>query len=93
MQELRAIIHGKVQRVWFRKWTCELAKELGVTGWVRNRPDGHVEALAQGEPMVLKLFAARLHEGPLLARVSRVESTIGELREHFDSFTTWRQKL
>jgi len=44
------VVHGQVQGVGFRWWAAREADRLGVTGWVRNRPDGAVEALVEGEP-------------------------------------------
>ncbi|WP_341540072.1 acylphosphatase [Pseudodesulfovibrio tunisiensis] len=49
MKQVRAIIRGKVQGVWFRGWTRDTARELGLRGWVRNLPDGAVEAVAPGK--------------------------------------------
>jgi len=46
----RMHVKGKVQGVWFRAWTIEQASELGLDGWVRNRHDGSVEAVAAGAP-------------------------------------------
>ena len=45
---VHARIEGKVQRVWYRNWTVESAKQRGLTGWVRNRADGTVEAVFAG---------------------------------------------
>jgi len=87
MNEAHSIIHGKVQGVWFRAWTADMARELGLTGWVRNLPDGGVEALAQGEKATLEHFVERLHDGPPLARVTRVETRWREPQERFDRFS------
>jgi acylphosphatase len=68
------IIHGRVQGVFFRDSTRRKAQELGVRGWVRNRPDGTVEAVAQGEaPAVERLEGWFRDGGPSAARVDRVE--------------------
>ncbi|WP_419785609.1 acylphosphatase [Pseudodesulfovibrio sp.] len=75
MTELRAVVHGLVQSVWFRGWTRDAARELGLRGWVRNRRDGSVELAARGEQASLRRFLARLHDGPPLARVSQVDAT------------------
>ncbi|WP_319583285.1 acylphosphatase [uncultured Pseudodesulfovibrio sp.] len=74
MQEMSAIIRGRVQGVWFRGWTRETARSLGVTGWVRNLPDGAVEVLAQGNEQQLDHLETRLWQGPSLARVTAIES-------------------
>jgi acylphosphatase len=68
------IIHGRVQGVFFRDSTRRKARELGVNGWVRNRPDGTVEAVGQGaSPAVEQLEAWFRQGGPSSARVDRVE--------------------
>ena len=45
----RILVHGRVQGVWFRGWTVDVARALGLDGWVRNRRDGSVEILASGD--------------------------------------------
>lgn len=90
MQEILAVVHGKVQGVWFRAWTRDMARELGVVGWVRNLPDGTVETLAQAEETVLENFISRLHDGPPLARVTEVSVTKGDAGAAFDSFEVRR---
>ncbi|WP_285905343.1 acylphosphatase [Pseudodesulfovibrio pelocollis] len=87
MKEARCIIHGKVQGVWFRAWTADMARELGITGWVRNLPDGGVEALAQGEKAILERFIERLHDGPPLARVTQVDIDWREPGDSWDRFS------
>jgi len=67
-------VHGRVQGVSFRASTCSKARELGLTGWVRNLPDGQVEAVATGEAAVLDSFERWLWQGPEFARVTQVES-------------------
>jgi acylphosphatase len=53
------VIAGKVQGVFFREWTVSRAREYGVSGYVRNRPDGSVEIFAQGEAAAVERFVAR----------------------------------
>ena len=86
MQELHAIVHGKVQGVWYRAWTRDTAREMGVTGWVRNMSTGEVETMALAEKDVLDTFIERLHDGPPLARVTRIETALHDPKEEFDSF-------
>ncbi|WP_374598875.1 acylphosphatase [Sphingosinicella sp.] len=69
----RLRIHGRVQGVWFRAWTLETAQGLGLDGWVRNRIDGTVEALAVGSDEAIEKLIAACHEGPPAAKVERVE--------------------
>ncbi|WP_287740131.1 acylphosphatase [Diaphorobacter sp.] len=66
-------IHGLVQGVYYRKSMTEAACRLGVQGWVRNRQDGTVEALASGAAPALQALIDWAHEGPPAARVERVE--------------------
>jgi len=73
MKELHVTITGKVQGVWFRSWTRDIARELGLVGWVRNKADGNVEALGQGSEDLLMNFIEQLQEGPPLARVMGIE--------------------
>ncbi|QJB55441.1 acylphosphatase [Pseudodesulfovibrio sp. zrk46] len=86
MKQMHFTVHGKVQGVWFRAWTQDLAKELGLTGWVRNTSDGNVEGLALGEDTQLAKFKERLHDGPPLARVTQVDSAESEAEDIIDSF-------
>ncbi|QGY40043.1 acylphosphatase [Pseudodesulfovibrio cashew] len=86
MREMHAVVHGKVQGVWFRAWTRDVAREMGVTGWVRNLPGGPVEVTAQGSDDDLDAFLARLHDGPPLARVSRIETSRSAVEERFERF-------
>ncbi|MHA6334163.1 acylphosphatase [Qipengyuania sp. CAU 1752] len=67
------IIHGRVQGVLFREWTVETAASLRVFGWIRNMPDGTVEAHLEGEPRNVDRMIAALHDGPSQARVERIE--------------------
>jgi DNA ligase D-like protein (predicted 3'-phosphoesterase) len=69
----RAVVHGQVQAVWFRDSTQRRALELGVRGWVRNLDDGAVQVHAEGPAAAVDELVAFLHEGPPLARVTRVE--------------------
>ena len=73
MAARRVVITGRVQGVFFRAWTKEQADALGVAGWVRNRPDGSVEALIEGSQAAVDAPVERLHEGPPQARVDKVE--------------------
>ena len=70
----RLIIGGRVQGVGFRYFTLEAAAREGVTGWVRNRPDGRVEAYIEGEAETVTRLERALRRGPPAARVDDVEA-------------------
>ena len=77
------IVAGRVQGVFFRVWTREQAEALGISGWVRNRPDGNVEALVAGEEAAVATMIERMRCGPPGAKVERlteepVEESDGE---------------
>jgi len=69
----RLRIHGRVQGVGFRYALLEEARRLTLTGWVRNRPDGTVEAVADGPAHGLDALVRWAHQGPPGAAVTRVE--------------------
>lgn len=72
METVHLEIRGRVQGVGFRWYVMELARELGLAGWVRNRPDGIVELAAAGEPDALAKLEAAVAAGPRGARVEEV---------------------
>jgi acylphosphatase len=80
----RLIIAGRVQGVGFRMAMCDEADRLGVTGWVRNRRDGTVEAVVDGEPAAVAAMIAWANAGPPGARVTAV--TVGETEGTFTGF-------
>jgi acylphosphatase len=67
------VIRGHVQGVFFRDTTRRRAAERGVAGWVRNNPDGTVEAVFEGEPEGVEDMVRFAHHGPRGALVERVE--------------------
>jgi acylphosphatase len=71
----RVLVHGHVQGVFFRDSTRRLAEREGVAGWVRNRPDGAVEAVFEGEPAGVERLVRFTREGPRGARVDHTELT------------------
>jgi acylphosphatase len=81
----RAVVHGRVQGVWFRDSARHEAEQHGVTGWVRNRSDGTVEAWLEGEPAAVDAVVTWLHAGPPRAQVTHVDVTDG-LPEHPSGF-------
>jgi acylphosphatase len=80
------VVHGRVQGVAFRHYTRLKASELGVNGWVRNLPDGSVEALLEGEEAAVDSLVVWCQAGPPSARVDRVEIRSGVHRGEFDDF-------
>ena len=85
-KRVRLIIEGRVQGVWFRDSTRRQAVRLGVSGWVRNRPDGTVEVLAKGPEDQVQKLVAWCHHGPTAARVSHVHEYPDEGVGEFDAF-------
>jgi acylphosphatase len=71
---VRVRVQGKVQGVWYRAWTQEEARELGIDGWVRNRKDGSVEAVFAGRADDVTNMLELCRSGPPLARVTGVEA-------------------
>ena len=71
-------VTGLVQGVFFRVWTRDEARRLGVAGWVRNCPDGSVEAHLEGEADKVERMIALLREGPPQARVNKVETSVSQ---------------
>jgi len=69
----RVVVHGHVQGVFFRDTARRVAERHGVTGWIRNNPDGTVEAVFEGEPEAVERLVAFCREGPRGARVEAVD--------------------
>lgn len=76
-------LHGRVQGVYFRESMCVKAAELGVAGWVRNRRDGTVEAMVQGNPEAVQHLLDWARRGPEMASVTEmvVEEGSGSYRD------------
>lgn len=71
-KRVHVYISGRVQGVFFRGWTVEQARKLGITGWVRNRLNGGVEAVFEGPAEKVDEMVRRCHEGPPHAHVDSV---------------------
>jgi acylphosphatase len=86
----KLLIHGRVQGVFYRGWSAETARALGLRGWVRNRRDGSVEMLLAGDESVVNRMIERCREGPPAARVERidVEESTDEAPAGFESRPT-----
>jgi len=85
---LHAVVHGHVQGVNFRYYTQLRAGELGVDGWVANRPDGSVEVVAEGSPHALTELLAFLRTGPSLAQVDEIDLQWETATGEFSGFRT-----
>jgi acylphosphatase len=72
-RRVRVVVRGRVQGVAFRAYTAEEARRAGVAGWVRNRPDGSVEAAFEGAPGAVEALLAFVRRGPRSARVEGVD--------------------
>ncbi len=84
---LQVLVKGRVQGVFFRAFVKQNAQALGVKGFVRNRPDGSVEAVCFGNKNVLSKLLKKIKQGPMLARVEKVEAkeiAKPELNESFE---------
>ena len=73
MSSFKLVIHGEVQGVFFRDSMRTAAQRLGITGWVRNRPDGTVEAVVQGEEKSVAELIRWAQHGPQWAQVEKVD--------------------
>lgn len=82
MTALRIIVSGVVQGVGYRQWLRERALLAGVTGWVRNRSDGTVEAFLAGAPDTLEALVAEARKGPRSARVTDIERRKASAADH-----------
>jgi acylphosphatase len=78
MAARHVVIAGRVQGVGYRAWLCGQADDLGITGWVRNRRDGTVEAHFEGPEDAVEELLRGCRRGPALARVSEITETIAQ---------------
>ena len=74
----RVVVHGWVQGVYFRAYTRDQARLLGLAGWVMNRRDGTVEAFLKGKKSQVQQMVAWCRQGPPTAQVDRVEVHYGD---------------
>jgi len=73
MKRAHVFVSGRVQGVWFRASTRDKAEELSLKGWVRNLPDGRVEAVFEGDDRAVEEMVEWCRHGPPMARVDRVD--------------------
>jgi acylphosphatase len=86
----RIVIRGLVQGVLFRREITDTARRIGITGWVRNLPNGRVEAVAEGEKEKLEELVRFCHVGPPGARVSGIEVEWSDFKGEFRGFKITR---
>lgn len=79
-------VQGMVQGVFFRVKTRQKAKVLGVSGWVKNLPDGGVEAIFEGEKEKVEEMIEWIKKGPLFSRVDDVKVDFEEYKGEFENF-------
>ncbi|GAB6067195.1 acylphosphatase [Methylothermus subterraneus] len=85
-KRLHIWVAGRVQGVFYRAHTVEIALSFKLTGWVRNLPDGRVEIVAEGEEQSLQKLLAWCRKGPPLAQVAGVESREEPATGEFEQF-------
>jgi acylphosphatase len=73
MIRVRVVVHGLVQGVWFRESCRRVADEHGIAGWVRNRSDGTVEAVFEGEAQPVSVVVSWCRIGPVRADVTGID--------------------
>lgn len=81
MSAKRLVIAGRVQGVGYREWLVASAEALGVSGWVRNRADGTVEALVFGDVAAVEELLRACRRGPRAAQVTSIEEEMAEALE------------
>jgi acylphosphatase len=86
MKALHLLIHGRVQGVWYRASTQETAKRLKIKGWVRNTPEGDVEAHIQGDEASVDQMVSWCRQGPPGARVDHIDISETGVSDEFRSF-------
>jgi acylphosphatase len=89
MEKVRArvIMEGRVQGVFFRYHTQEMALKLGIKGWVKNRRDGNVEAVFEGDKERVDQIIQWCHRGPSEARVAKVQLAWEDYTGEFEDFS------
>lgn len=86
IKQIKIKVYGQVQMVMFRDSVRRQAKKLGLTGWVKNEPDDTVQIFAEGDEEGLKELVKWCYNGPVLARVDKIDVGWGEATGKFDKF-------
>jgi acylphosphatase len=87
LTSVQATVYGYVQGVFFRAFVSQRAKELGLSGYVRNMPKGAVEVLAEGEREKLERLITYLHVGPPSAKVEKVATSWATYTGNYSGFS------
>jgi acylphosphatase len=87
-QAVRVVIDGRVQGVGYRAWVEAEALARGLSGWVRNRRDGTVEAVFDGDPAKVEAMISACRSGPRMASVEKVDVTALEAEDVPEGFRT-----
>lgn len=87
LKRIEIVVRGRVQGVYYRASAQREARQYGLTGWVKNRSDGSVEMVVEGEEDAVKDFLAWAQQGPSTARVEKVET---RWRSYTGEFTDFR---
>ena len=87
MKEAHIMIKGFVQGVGYRKWARKEAQKAGITGWIRNLPDGSVEALLQGDKDTIEKLLNLYKKGPFLSEVEDIDTIWEAQKETFPDFS------
>lgn len=86
----RGVVFGRVQGVGFRVFARQAALRHGITGWVKNLPNGRVEIFAEGEELALTEFLTDLYRGPVLSHVKDIDLTWERKDGQHESFEILR---
>jgi len=84
--QIHLFITGQVQGVFFRSQAKQKARSLGITGWIKNLPNGQIEAVAQGDQNKIKQFIDWCEQGPQLAQVEKVEIKTEQYQSEYQDF-------
>lgn len=85
-KRIQLVIRGRVQGVYYRATAQREARQHGLTGWVKNRPDGSVEMVVEGEEDHVKDFLAWAQQGPTTSRVDTVDTRWRSYTGEFSEF-------
>ena len=84
--KVHIIVSGRVQRVYFRGYTKDEAQKHNINGWVRNLPDGQVEAVFEGEKEDIDKLINRVSKGPSYSKVTSLDVDWLKFRDEFSNF-------